>query len=729
MFKRQLMLFYGVCKMFSSSVLRALLLLHRLGVEYWTKADELLKVRSPMRVTAIYNVSGSGKTRLNLEALTRQIGILFVAKSDGNFTSDDFDTAMEHMQKHLPNLDNLPVGAQRKDEAENNQTSVERHLHALLLSRLLVLEYMLQLAPHGVLNPKDWMYLQLFPRHFSGTDFFRELWRTLRSVDLDDLENWLVEIWRKIRRIVMQPELPVFVDEAQACLNSMLDRFLSPSDPNITRPFLSALTHVFAKHIPFTRLFLSGTGLSLTHAHNILSSFTFKETAKLDVYVDLGAFDTAEKFMSFWDRYLPTLDQQPCFQWLRGRHRMLSTYIERVYQRPEPQAILEEMIDEVTTSKAHKKDSIYSALQQIAEGKRHAFPQGENVMEIIQRIVAHFVFTGEGAPLVDEDEFRLIDVGFARLRRSVKLKEAIVDEPLAILAGLKWIEEQTPGGLLKFMERRMTDVAVSAGAQGTVWELCCAYAFDKHFDGRTRFRDLSLVSNMKKFPPWGDEPVRVGRCYRENDIIKIADDQMPSSAPLCSRSPSHTKGGFQQWLKNPNHVKFYLPDVYAGPDIAFILVTASGKLIPAFVQVKFRVKIDKADTVKTSVPESFYTNKAGNNDLTELTPIWQSLASDYQRAENGIVRFIVTFPADAKIVPGYREPPSTRSSTPPETVVPVTAANVGALFPEGHAAKVFVIPTHSKHQCLEAAHDEEVDSDRKKGKVRYEIAQDVWFAW
>lgn len=105
------------------------------GLRYPTKVilqkmEEMKKMSWAMKVITLIGVSGCGKTRAIFEILSAKVGLYFVASNVGNGGSADMQAMQQQLESAL--------------KFTNDAEIVGSHfLNALLLSRLLVLDYLL----------------------------------------------------------------------------------------------------------------------------------------------------------------------------------------------------------------------------------------------------------------------------------------------------------------------------------------------------------------------------------------------------------------------------------------------------------------------------------------------------------------------------------------------------------------------------------------------------------
>jgi hypothetical protein len=169
----------------------------------------------PMKVITLMGVSGCGKTRTLLEVASMQFGLYFVVNNMGNGGSPD-------MAAMLRMLDIALRGTPDPDEAERIG---EHHLYALLLSRLLVLQYLRKHTQNKKDLPFYWLLLQYRPNMFLpqgvGGDFFSSVFRSVVKCGCAEIEGKLDALLQEFYE-AENTSLYIFSDESQVCLLSIL---------------------------------------------------------------------------------------------------------------------------------------------------------------------------------------------------------------------------------------------------------------------------------------------------------------------------------------------------------------------------------------------------------------------------------------------------------------------------------------------------------------------------
>ncbi|KAL5521540.1 hypothetical protein ACEPAF_2288 [Sanghuangporus sanghuang] len=148
----------------------------------------------------LINTSGSGKTRLLFEGLVRDWGFYFttvvndlndwLGSSDMEYATDK---GIRRTQGFIRRPDILDAG-RREAAYDFNHYTAERHVHQVLMARVLILECFLRLAqetfPLRSVNEfkKHWLFVQLRSMRFLGVDVFVELSDKLKDADDDFLK-------------------------------------------------------------------------------------------------------------------------------------------------------------------------------------------------------------------------------------------------------------------------------------------------------------------------------------------------------------------------------------------------------------------------------------------------------------------------------------------------------------------------------------------------------------
>jgi hypothetical protein len=105
-------------------------------------------------------------------------------------------------------------------------------------------------------------------------------------------------------------DAPIFIalDEAQGLAHLYKEYFLSAAEsaakpsPRKPRPVIRKLVEVWSLHI---RNIISGTGLSMESVEQALKSVVAKIDARMETFIDLGAFESNVDQLTYIQHYLP----------------------------------------------------------------------------------------------------------------------------------------------------------------------------------------------------------------------------------------------------------------------------------------------------------------------------------------------------------------------------------------------------------------------------------------
>jgi hypothetical protein len=163
----------------------------------------------PMKAITLIGVSGCGKTRTLVEVASVQFGLYFVASTGGNGGSRDMEKMLEMLEKAL-----------RQNPADAEDIG-SRHLYALLLARLLVMDYFCKHAKVKENLPFYWLLLQYRPTILlptqNGLDVFFAVFEQVVKCSLASIKETLDTLLREFYT-TEKTSLYIFSDESQVCL-------------------------------------------------------------------------------------------------------------------------------------------------------------------------------------------------------------------------------------------------------------------------------------------------------------------------------------------------------------------------------------------------------------------------------------------------------------------------------------------------------------------------------
>ena len=271
-----------------------------------------------MRTTRfICNTSGSGKTRRMLEVLTKYWGFYIVTTPDWNGVGvSDLRNALDDLAQYSEWMSDLKTVnvAERATQERTNSQITSKQLRKVLAARVVVFDLFLELAiqADGTLQEKHkriWLLFQLSDTPIRSVTeptephpFVRIIDRCLghaSSTALDTLVNRLGGIRSKY---LQSPLFILGLDEAQWAFRKYPRSFISSTDPAIFRSIIREVVKVFTKW-PI-KLIVSGTGVSRKDLEDSMVSGVSK-AQPVEMFHELGMFDTLPKLRSFVERYVP----------------------------------------------------------------------------------------------------------------------------------------------------------------------------------------------------------------------------------------------------------------------------------------------------------------------------------------------------------------------------------------------------------------------------------------
>ncbi|EEB90496.1 hypothetical protein MPER_11290 [Moniliophthora perniciosa FA553] len=339
------------------------LLFHGLAI---LKSDSLTQtltnVFRPHKHMLLVNVSGSGKTRIVLEGLSRNWGLYFVCHDDGtSIGSQDLPVAIERRLKNQPLFKEKLLEDHSNPDVLSNQMAHNRDIAdcifaQVLLARLVIFEQFLDSMKLDMENSENcdrdvsayrerWLQMQTRPGLLNGhSDIFASLVEAI-SADNHSLDILASEVSR-VRDSVLK-KLPVddtsrlflVIDEAQVAANTFPRAFKSSGQhlkggvSRKDRPVLRQIVYGWSEllKVSETRMcasyVITGTGVSLLDITEAVASSTGKNSGFGTAYLT-GAFDSAETQRVYIAKYVPEvilnseigkiLVERMWF-WLRGR--------------------------------------------------------------------------------------------------------------------------------------------------------------------------------------------------------------------------------------------------------------------------------------------------------------------------------------------------------------------------------------------------------------------------
>ncbi|KAL5498505.1 hypothetical protein ACEPAH_1858 [Sanghuangporus vaninii] len=601
---------------------KPVLLLHNLGNDIVdsTLVNELFTKSSRFLV----NTSGSGKTRLLFEGLTRHWGFYFTTiVNDENHRLGSADM-MDTIEKFIPGSRRFTnktatLDIEDQDAAfRSNHYIAERRVYQVLRARALIFEHFLKVAremyPDRSINEfkKHWLFLQLLPADFLGEDIFGKL-----SEDLNDAsDGFLMMGNHRVHRYLkdlqktfhLGDDFFLILDEAQRAINSLNGCFRSEQNQAVKRPVLRPITKAWKEATLFP-VIVSGTGLSIHVVNEVMDSAVMKINAFARA-TRTGAFDDENRQREYILRYMPPhladTDSGRAFlkrawNYARGRHRFTASLLTQLlkFSFLSPHRILNAFIERSCGfipsdgQRFIEKEPQIDCLQEIM-GNIKLLDFSKLTNDVLRyttfsNILHTWLILRERTRLAEEFN-DLVELGFARFVDSGGTG-AYVDEPIVLLAAARHFD--TVGVPLDRSFQRAMDNA--QGNKGYNFETSIAYYLACAFDDTTNLCDIFRFGGGT--PDWARHPAELVSIVLDGNEIEAnrfhLQEYIGSTAAIGINCTTLRKT--MEWLDDPTSVMCF-PDNLMGPDIIFFIRLFCGAILAILVQCKYRDK-DTLDKV------------------------------------------------------------------------------------------------------------------------------------
>ncbi|KAL5514424.1 hypothetical protein ACEPAG_2512 [Sanghuangporus baumii] len=551
------------------------LLLHQLGngVVDSTVVDELFTKESRFLV----NTSGSGKTRLLFEGLVRHWGFYF--------------TTHPRTQGFIRRPDILDA-ERREDAYDCNHYTAERHVHQVLMARVLFFERFLRVAqemfPLRSINEfkKHWLFLQLRSMRFLGVDIFLELSEKLKDANDNYLKtrnrlvhSYLIEIQKKFG---LDEGFFLILDEAQRATNELKGCFCSERG-EVGRPVLRPIIKTWRVASEFP-IIVSGTSLSIDVVNDVGTSAVMK-TSSFRLATKTGAFDNKDQQSRYILRYMPAslaesdsgnIFFERVWNYVQGRYRFTARLLSYLlnFGFRSSHRILNAFI-EVSCGFIPSDGQHFVELEQdITNLKAQPFRRA-----LFTKILHTWLILREHL-VIGKRYNDLVELGFARFVDAGN-KDAVVDEPIVLLSAAHHFDK------IGFMFDDSFWEALDSNPSGTVkgdnFETSIAYYIACAFDNETKLSDIFHFG--EDAPEWANKPAELVSNSLKGEVIEANRfhllDYLASTSALGVKCRDVRKT--MKWFENPSSVMCF-PDNNMGSDIVFFIRLWTGLIVAVLVQ-------------------------------------------------------------------------------------------------------------------------------------------------
>ena len=540
------------------------------------------------RYMVLWAPSGAGKTRKVLEKLYSEFGVYLVCKkvNDKNFGSTALLSVVADVETFFSELDwNMPI-----DESTKEHTSVTMRrgaVHQLVdcvaAAYFAVFDawasWLSQHHPSVKLEPKHWLFAQLFPEVAFGTDVFRTLAFALARECKRPLpiEKYSTKGW------------PVVVDEAQALhvlLPGKLRAWLNP-DPKETRSLLSPVVERLGELYP--RTVLAGTGFSMAVAwDDFMSSYLVQSPGDTNevLFTDFEPLseDEVEHFLS---RALNVKAQKvrEAAKWLAGRPRLVNTFVENAVAK---NVTIDEYLPRFVADalSADNERGPAAALKRLGSMPAAlALKAGKGTLNLFPTVLVDTLYLSYGFEPPAREAVQLVELGLAYAVPGAPRSTQVCRERLILEAG-RMTREQDHHGDAAVLLTHLESLQQQTEAMGKVWELL-AVPF---------LLDLLVGGDLEKSKLFGGDGGLLPQAMR-------GQWTRPSYSFGMFAEKGRSQSDFLPWLREvltdgSQRVHVFFMDQNAGPDV-FIALRHS--VLPTWLFTAVSDKFKKEDDVKEAL--------------------------------------------------------------------------------------------------------------------------------
>ncbi|KAH7100108.1 hypothetical protein BKA62DRAFT_831222 [Auriculariales sp. MPI-PUGE-AT-0066] len=295
-------------------------------------AERLNRFTSHQEHVVLLNTSGTGKTRMVFEVLSRTWGLYFTCAADQQtpYGSSDLRYVISYLRG--TELSGHPTTWQQP--LAENVTRARQALNCVITSRLLIFNLFCDLVQS--LHVKEhiarrmWLLLQLRSDIIFNTpddDLFDRLLRTVSLLDPTLVEKRLTVLTSSCKF----PLSIIAVDEANVA-SGMHEASYVMSNGQTLAPVLREVIRHFSSSFPTQRLIVSGTRIDMNVVTDAIESGTSNHS-RIRLVCSLGSFDTIERTRNYVQHFLGPVSKAQVARmhsWFQGRHRFLANCVEHM---------------------------------------------------------------------------------------------------------------------------------------------------------------------------------------------------------------------------------------------------------------------------------------------------------------------------------------------------------------------------------------------------------------
>ncbi|GAQ82993.1 hypothetical protein KFL_001320010 [Klebsormidium nitens] len=585
------------------------------------------------RVTALIGPSGAGKTRTALEALCHEYGFYLSFSTEKDPGSLLLQKAIERLSDaHEDEYKAVQHDARRFQAFRDDRLKdMPKFVVRILLAHALGLRQYLR--QHGdQASPRGFLLFQLIgigPQE----DWLVKTWEVLLALSKAEAVQKLRETMAEIRELVPHQKIfNVFPDEAQVG-TELMEGWFPNRLRNEGRPLLNAFVRsLHWDYFEFFHFNLTGTGLSLRHAHQLHSAIAEFGASELRVFSDFARFSKDEA-LQYAQEYLVRPPDGVKAHLLIGRPRFAAHLVQAVVELGKDWGEALEYLARRQTE-TEEATSLLGCLKEKTRSLRQDIRH--RVLRHLKVLLQSYYLVGRGVstPIADVDMIQvgichLIEVGPKGSCPKVELME-----PLAVKAVENLFLSEFDLSLDEIMIDNLR-LARNDAVLGSLFETLIPRA-------QTRFLNSPCLETHPLLKPLSNLP----DCFKSGAHIECVEgpEQGVPLSEVIPRVEAFTRDrGLLEFLEEPRGNPFFFPEDAAGPDNAAI-VRIGGVRWLSLVQAKCRKKVDKlTHALGTLSLNTMYKGDRGAEGKRK-----QLKASLRKLGVEGVLQVLLAYPAEVK---------------------------------------------------------------------------------
>ncbi|XP_024538903.1 uncharacterized protein LOC9653201 [Selaginella moellendorffii] len=642
-----------------------------------TQRIEQLLRETEDKFVMVLGAPGCGKTRCMFELLSNEYGFYYTAESEVNRGSGDTVYCQRMMQVLMDDVYDVP----------KRDVIAEQHARALLLGRMLVLDYIFRLRVPGF-NPYIFLQLQVEGPRMTGMDIFRELTAVLcGEYENDDMTRQIDKVWAHLQYGV--PKLRVVLEEAHVlfhCRPNVFPLRKSHLVPiSIYYPMVKAMLFP-SETLKGHELVICGSGLEMLEDKTSLLG-PLKQTPTVK-FADFSVWENEMQLKAYLDTFMQvTVEECRALLWTwSGRMRPLVNCVEGLLGGLDPNS-------KPTTYKSVEnciRDYETHALEKIDARHTHAYVLKEmrvidrTTYDLVRNVYRAFAWWGDTFQAITVKEMKMVYLGFARMQTIPVddpatgeclaapgvMVSAQIDEPLIV----KVLHKHFSADAELLQELRVSSLVQG---KGRLWEMHLFDDLVKLFDGATPLHQHALFKGVE-LPEIFQQPASIVNAEK-------------ATGPWVQAGSINA--GLLEFMSQPDESRapLLICEGMAGPDAFFFVRFRDGRTIGSGVYVKYKHRTRSyAGAMHCTDPEAAYTAWRGDPPRKDagIQQAKRQAFEEFVRSSSsvpwsaGYIRLMLTYPAAESSGENTRVVYPARGG--PQLVVEVSEKNAAEIFGEDH---------------------------------------------